>query len=68
MLRGHELQHATTDWFGKSRTSIVEAMPAAVKRAAARKRDQPVEIASDGAQLPWSGGQYTAPEEEIIDV
>ena len=47
MLRGHELQHATTDWFGKSRTSIVEAMPAAVKRAAARKRDQPVEIASD---------------------
>jgi hypothetical protein len=50
MLRGHELRHATTYWNGKSRTSIVEAMTAACKRAAALKLGQPMDTESDSEQ------------------
>jgi hypothetical protein len=61
MLRGHEVKHSTTDWY-----AIVEAMPATIKRAAAVKRDQPVEINSESENsCPGHEANYTTPEEEI---
>jgi hypothetical protein len=64
MLHGHEVNQSTTD-----RYTIVEAMPATVKRAAAVKRDQPVEINSESENIcPGHEANYTTTEEEEIDV
>jgi hypothetical protein len=69
MLRGHELRHSTTDWFGHSRSSIVEAMPTAVKRAAARKKDQPVDIGTESENsCPGRAAVISSQEEEELDV
>jgi len=68
VIRGHELKHSTSQWYGRSRSSIVEAMPPAVKRAAACKHGKPVDIGSNTEHsCPGDKVSHTTPEEEITD-
>lgn len=67
MLRGLELRHATTNWDGKARSSIVEAMPAACEKAAAIQRYRAAGLETDSKQsCPGRDAVLSSQEEEEI--